>query len=533
MKKLLLGISLLFMLSSCSDDLTDSYQLNSETRNISLDENITNQKAFSKILSKAVYNEEAIRSFIKEEALLQFDNDYDVFYPFIKNKKMPNGKTFRETLLDYCTEDELIEIEKKLPLLNILVPDLSLFCDFNPHSWDVTDEEIAIISRDDNDNILYVNGNDNTKLPLNEVPGFPCLVVKNNERLEVSTGFNLKSSSSLTYNFISDVFDGSKPLPRQTNHSYFEEDVEYDSATDPLVIPSSLHPSIIEAYNIYKDNVYGYDRDFVYYGIKNKTDIGEINRYTRESIYRFKLNPNTYKIIADQDGKDGKLQSTTEKKRYLTTEEIIKRVWTDGMFEFIFTCMVSDQNSTESMKQTLVMNLKPSNVFSVKKVSVEHVNNTAFRHSKNTYTVNPDNLGSKWIYPANLSFGNEVFLQPWDLYTKSLVIHMSVDEKDDGQTTERTETFQNEYAHKADFEGTGTFGKFGAKIGYGFSSKESKTTSTKVTTTSGSDHLGTLTFYFYDPIIVGERKVGSRTKYKLYTVNNGSIEVTLLPKFLR
>lgn len=541
MKKIIVCIHVLVMFISCSDGFEDTNDQNFLDRSkIEQDDVIEKQKSFAKILSQAVYNEEKVRSFIKEQALLQFDHDYDVFYPFVKDRIIDGNQTFRDVLLSYCDEDELVKIEETLPLLNILVPDLSLYCDFTPNNWDINDDEVAVISRDDNDNHLYVNGESALKLPLSEVPGFPCLVVKNNERIEVNMNPKTRSAGGLTYKFVNEIFDGSKPLPSlspQTRHSNFEEDVEL-TVTSYYMSESELDMEILDAYDMYKDNPYGYDRDYIYYGIKNKTDIGELKRNVRETLYRFRLNPRTYKMIADQGGSDGFLQSTTEEKRYLTADEIVKRVWTDGVFEFIFTCMVSDQNSSESMKTTLVMPLKPSEVFAIKKVSVEHINSTMFRHSKNTYTVNPDNLESKWIFPDKHSFGNQIFLQPWDLYSKSLVIHMSVDERDDGQTIERTESYQNEYAHKADFVGEGTFGKFGAKIGYGFTSKESKSTSTKVTTTVGSDHLGTLTFYYYDPVITDKRTTssflfGKRTVYKPYTVNNGSVEMTLIPRKIR
>ena len=44
------------------------------------------KREFAKILSKAVSNEPSLRSFIKAEALKQFDKDYDVFYPFVKDQ---------------------------------------------------------------------------------------------------------------------------------------------------------------------------------------------------------------------------------------------------------------------------------------------------------------------------------------------------------------------------------------------------------------------------------------------------------------
>lgn len=51
------------------------------------------------------------------------------------------------------------------------------------------------------------------------------------------------------------------------------------------------------------------------------------------------------------------------------------------------------------------------------------------------------------------------------------------------------------------------------------------TSSTKVTTTVGSDELGTLSFFFYDPIIRAE----SNNTYKLYDVSSGDVTATILP----
>lgn len=79
------------------------------------------KKEFAKILSKAVYNEPSLRTFIKTEALKQFDRDYDVFYPAVKDKIVIDGLSFHDLLLKYCENPEVLEtIEKKLPLLNLL-----------------------------------------------------------------------------------------------------------------------------------------------------------------------------------------------------------------------------------------------------------------------------------------------------------------------------------------------------------------------------------------------------------------------------
>ena len=80
------------------------------------------QTKFAKILSKAVSNSEDVRRFLKEEAMTYFDNDNDVFYPFVKDKIVQGtgSRTFRNILLSYCdSEEELESIEKSQPLLKI------------------------------------------------------------------------------------------------------------------------------------------------------------------------------------------------------------------------------------------------------------------------------------------------------------------------------------------------------------------------------------------------------------------------------
>ena len=54
---------------------------------VSLDDT-SSLESFSVILSKAVYESKDVRSFIKEKAIEMYDNDYDVFYPVVKNEKM-------------------------------------------------------------------------------------------------------------------------------------------------------------------------------------------------------------------------------------------------------------------------------------------------------------------------------------------------------------------------------------------------------------------------------------------------------------
>ena len=89
------------------------------------------QKQFAQILSKAVSQNEQMREFLKKEALKQFDKDYDVFYPYIKDQKIDGNSTFRDILISNSSKNKIEQIESSIPLLTIMIPDLSSFDAFS------------------------------------------------------------------------------------------------------------------------------------------------------------------------------------------------------------------------------------------------------------------------------------------------------------------------------------------------------------------------------------------------------------------
>lgn len=525
MKKILLLLACVFTMLSCSQE-EELAPINKSTSDLPVSATANAELHFARLLSQAASNNVEVRNFLKKEAIAQFDNDYDVFYPFIKDKIVFDGKSFRDVLLSYCKEEnELTEVEQALPLLNILVPDLSLFWDFNATNWDTNDKEIAVICRDDNNNTLYENGENIGNLPMGEIPGFPCLVVKNNERMKM-TSINTRSGEA-TYEFVSDAFDGSKKV--QTRHYDSDNDLEPTQDLNSYV-PRSAVASSVKAWEEFKNTPTACQRDYVYYGINKSNTPGTLNRNIREELYRFRISANAFGKIADSDN-DPSLQRYTQNKRYLSNEEIIQRVWTDGNFDFRFKSYIAAENAKDAMEHILTFSVKARDVFSIEKVHLHHKNSTAFRQSKNTYSVDINNLRSKWIYPKNLdaNLDNKVFMLPWDIYNKSLSIHLFVEEFDLSQTIEKTKTVVNEYSNKADFsiEGGGTIDslKLSAKLGYGLSHTTTSTSNTKITTTVGSDELGTLSFFYYDPIIRAE----SNNTYKLYDVSAGDVTATIMP----
>ena len=539
MKKILFALISVFLMFSCSQE----EEFNPIEKNQKEFPTLTTAEAqlkFAKILSQAASNSVEVRSFLKEEALSQFDKDYDVFYPLVKDKIVSGGQTFRNVLLSYCeNEKELAQIEESQPLLNILIPDLSLFWDFNAKVWDVNKKEVAVLCRNDKDNTLYENGKKIGNLPMGEIPGFPCLVVKINERLKVS---NVNSrSGERTYEFIDEVFDGTKDFTPNSRHSDFDQNVEPTEDLNKYVSGDELLTSVIEAWKEFKDIPQAFQRDYVYYGITKANKPGILDRNIREKLFRFRIVPAKFGYIADCDS-DPKLINTSQPKRYLTNEEIIQKIWTDGKFEFRFKAYVAGEADKQAMEQNLSFSVDPRKAFSLEKIHIHHKNSTMFRQSKNFYYVDANNLKSKWIYPETLETYNReapVFLLPWDLYSTSLVIHFFVYEDDPDQQQEVTRVVANGFTNKADFslEGGGSIGgsdkkdgvKLMAKLGYGFSTTTTVTSSTKVTTTLGSDDLGTLSFLFYDPIIKHE----INGTYDLYNVSNGAVEATIIPMDIR
>ena len=185
------------------------------------------------------------------------------------------------------------------------------------------------------------------------------------------------------------------------------------------------------------------------------------------------------------------------------------------------------------MEKKIHLSCKPSDLFALTQIHIHHNNKTWFHRATNTYTTDPDNLVSKWVYPEFIDTNkshNLVFTNPWDLSQQSLSIHMAVYEVDaEGENTIQ-KTIVNEYANKADFslDGGGDAGEINlsSKLGYGFSSTHSETSVMTYTRKVGSDDLGTLSFYFYDPVIV--TSTGNNT-YSLFSASSGDVMVTLLP----
>ena len=138
---------------------------------------------FSISLSKVVFSHPEVRDFLKNEALKRFDNDNEVFYPFIKDKQVGDLGSFRQLLINELgSEGKMEKIEKQLLTLTILVSDATWidkdgFCLEN---WDTTDPYVAITyqEKDGTCKKLFGDGCLLGTIEKGTIPGGPVLIVK-------------------------------------------------------------------------------------------------------------------------------------------------------------------------------------------------------------------------------------------------------------------------------------------------------------------------------------------------------------------
>ena len=136
MKKISFLAVVALLLFSCSDDFVTDNEISGTNQQYDVNgQNLTQssrikteddyywlKKKFAMALHKAMVQNVNLRRFLKEEAIKQFDGDYDILYNYIRDEKI-GDKTFREILLPFFEkESELSQIESTLGALTIFVP---------------------------------------------------------------------------------------------------------------------------------------------------------------------------------------------------------------------------------------------------------------------------------------------------------------------------------------------------------------------------------------------------------------------------
>lgn len=521
------------MAASC-----DSHVQEMQSDNFQTDTRVTKelsqaeaQREFAIVLSKVVRRSQSLRLFLKENAQKQFDNNYDVFYPYVKNSEVEAGKTFRQLMVENSSEETMAAVEHALPLLTIFIPDLSMFDAFDVNNWDVTQDEVLVSYDEGNaENVFFEDGVEELKISSAEVPAFPFLLVKSTNRMKVVGNTRANGKEELTYDYAEEFFkpQGGTRARGDGTHS----DIANDTLPSSNYVPSSmLHPLVVEAYNLCKDDFYNLQRDYIYYGLsKNKPTNGKLKYGIKERLVKFKIDPKVLDRMSDYKNnldKDPYLNDEVfVKKHPLSVEEVVKRIWHEGKFtiRFYFYPTLRDK---EMKPVQITMDLYPSELFHIDRIHLRYKHKTATRRSKYHYTVEPKNLSAKWVnvsklYPCILS-------ESWDLSSLATNIYVQIIEYDDGATSREGYEIANTFEYKGNLGGEFGLSK-DVKLSAGLSAdkKETHTRKIEVDRTNTSDDLGALYINYTDKIIVSDDKK-SQGLYKVNTYSTGTVEFMVMP----
>jgi len=485
------------------------------------------KERFAAILSKAVHDREDVRAFLKKEALVQFDKNYDVFYPMVQNKQV-GGESFRDVLLAYSSEEEIGDIERNVPLLNILLANIPML-GVKPEEMDTTEEEIPVAVAKESATSLYLNGTKEGDLEKGEVPGFHLFVVNENRRVTpirpsmqkmASTRENLGSAiPGTSFAFKSPNYDGTRiEVQPLLWRPWYEVD-----------------PKAREAYkHFYKDdgsvNQRAYQRDYIYYGITPQNRVGSLNRSVKEYINFIEINPNAFLKISDQDG-DPRLRETWFQHwgPGLNHQQIVDRMWTQGAFEFVFEFICAGK----AHAVTKHIGLKPDDIWHFD-IQSERRNRTWFRKERHTYWIDPNRFTSKTVWLGK----EKIDLDPWNLAEEGLHRYVNIYEEDGDVEITTTETYESTHVNTSQFKAGGSIKLdvgLGLDLNAGGESTSSSTTKKSNSVTrkykQGSDALGSTRIYFYDPIIIGSWGIGNvKYEYDLNFYNTGYVKFGIAVK---
>ena len=466
------------------------------------------KREFGKALVKSLNESKALRDLIKNESLKMFDNDYDVLYQTIKDEKLENNVTVRQSLIKNLGNEGLLnQIEINNPTLTIFVPELPENS-FSAEVWDTQTQIPAVAIRLITSNDVPIINQDGTEdiIEAKYIPAFPVIVLKNNERIvssNNSTSKNIKTSlvsriNGLDYKFLDDCFDKSKNLKNQASRT---------------VNSAALDSKVITAYNTYTGaNVDGWQRDYIYYNITPGTPKGPFKYDFQETITSFSLQGDptaAYNTIADQTGDPKFPESAVGDAN--GGNFVMGGSWTGGNFEFKIRIIVNGKNGigTEIIKYFTATG---NDLFDCTYVRGQKAGIFRYWYHRKINSLKSINL--------NIPIFN------WDLDQYASTIKIDIEEVDLTETTILTESRSVEFASNFGVEVSGGYEEY-VKVGlkYGTSQKVVKTSTIQRTFTQGNDLLGDVIVNFADNVIIGT----TGSTYTTREYSSGLYSITVEP----
>ena len=517
----------------------DQNQINKTIEELSLSVNEELRLKFGRAFATALKESPELRKFIKDEALKQFNLDYDVMYHLVKDKPL-NGHIMRNSSQSHYStmsgllsnyfknKEELQQIEKQLPLLTVFVPSLPEDS-FSAETWDVDDpEQIPVVGiRLDNTNevpMIDVLNDVEYVLESDVIPGYPVVVIKNNERLVVNTNNHnfanssevLSTGGGLEYRFLDDNLNANI-----TNNSRAVISTNPDDGgggggggspspcTAPFAIEAGRNNNVAQflknARNIFEGSGVSnpWQRDNIYYqltpSITTNAYIG--GTYT-EAITYFKLagtNPESiFTLLSNQSN-----GSNPDPIRTNEDYEGEKRVpWTDGNFE-IGISVTENAKNVGYINFPMFFNAGPEELFSYTHNRITRWRGVWPVRWKRTY-YKPIINGFKGKDFTAVELGvQKLHIHAWDLTEYSNIWTIQVKELD--VTTEFTDEISNVRKYNQNLEINPSISPSEIiKIGLKFGASQEDTDTTKRTFKwiEGDDELGIFTIPFRNDILI-------------------------------
>lgn len=520
--------------------------------NIPFNEKGEMMEKFGLGISTAFQSQE-FRKLIKEEALKKFNKDTDVLYSLIKNKRIDHSfynkinekvttkaefSNLHNFLIPFfSSEQELINFENQLPLLTIFVPELPENT-FSAELWDVYDEnqipDVALRL----DNITYVpvigSDGENYLIAPEDVPGYPIVVLKENERV-ISSNHPLfgKLNTRMVGEYSSKLSKMSRLSEDEFQYLDNNYDPEYDGVfgdngggSGPVEVASfegasdNYIPQVLKnAYNLFENDPYSWHRDYIYYGLTPTKSKGSINggKY-REHMATFRMigSPtiafNSLSDSFNEVHKDPELKDSWQRTGTQTA-------WTDGGFEITIDLSYGAKASNLGASISSAFGVSADDLFEV----TYDKKTTGTWFWKKTY-YRPRITGTKTFNTADPSTnGVRVEFSTWDLNNFANHWRFDFKEYDASTTTTSSEERTSKFNMNFSLDPTkGLMEKIGLKFGASY--EETKKNTFTVVIKTGVDDLRGKDINFYDNPINKENG-----EYVLRKYSTGKVEFSLVP----
>jgi len=506
--KLWMSIGILAFAFSCSEDVLKETEVKQENvfaqRDVKKTEKWQIKENFGFALSSALNESFELRKILKEEALKMFNKDYEVLVYLIKDVRLDNNLTFEDLINSYLEEDQnlqsILNIE---PTLTILVPKLPMDS-FSAQNWDVATEipAIAIRTNVTNEVPLITPKGELEIMPTDVTPGFPVLVIKNNERL-VS---NIENTDIDKYD-TRVVYDKDGIVIKFWANS-FDNEFRNGNNTKQRVT-NYLDPVITQAYNIYQQqypNLNGWQRDYIYYGIEPSNPNGPFS-------YDFQEHITTFSMYGNALNAHDKISDQTGDPHYRNNHRInANSHWTGGFFEFKVKTIINAKNGVGN---------ELINGFTLSPYELFHLEYEIYSKGKSFWK-------KRYYRLKNISLKQALVNLPlinWDLDAYATSIKIEIEEVDLTTTTVTTDTRAVDFATNFEIN-TEVYKKIGLKFGASY--KNTQTRTVQKTYTLGNDELGHVIVNFADKVVT--KKIGNKWETREYITGKGYCKFSVEPK---